>query len=77
MLFSAGEHDEDVCLSTPTSEITIYVVVVGKTAEEVCDNQHLKDFLERTIYSEIRGISKDKCHLKPDYQASCEPLLCM
>ena len=76
MLFSVGEHNEDVCLSTPTSEITIYVVVRGKTAEEVCENQDLKDFLERTIHSDLREISKE-CHLKPDYQASCEPLSCM
>ena len=76
-LFSVGEYDEDVCLSTPTSEITIYVVVIGKTDEEVCDNQHLKDFLNETINSEFREISKDKCHFKPDYQSSCNPLSCM
>ena len=74
MLFSVGEHDKDVCLSTPTSEITIYVVIRGETAEESCDNQHLKDFLNDIIYSEI---SKDQCHFKPDYQASCNPLSSM
>ena len=68
---------EDVCLSTPTSEITIHVVIRSKTHVEACDNQHLKDFLERTIHSDFSEISKDKCHLKPDYQASCKPLSCM
>ena len=76
-LFSVGEHDEDVCLSIPTSEITIPVVVVGKTADEVCDNQHLMDFLQKTIHSDFREISKDQCHFKPDYQSSCNPLVCM
>ena len=76
-LFSVGEHDEDVCLSTPTSEITITVVVRGKTHVEACDNQHLKDFLNETIYSDFREISKDKCHFKPVYQSSCNPLECM
>ena len=77
MLFSVGERDEDVCLSTPTSEMTIYVVVRGRTDNEVCGNQHLKDFLEKKIYSDFREISKDECHLGPDYQASCNSLLCM
>ena len=77
MLFSVGEHDEDVCLSTPTSEITIKVTVRGKTNNEVCDNQHLEDYLKRTIPNDFIEISKDRCHLKSDYQVTCNPLSCM